>query len=191
MVVYSWTLPVTQWEAYWQQRPTREGMLVLAERTDQVVLTASGEEAAQGPWRRGHLFDASTYVRWRLLGDRVRVVATGTVDAVPDHLPEDWPAPEDTLQLSDAEAVEVPVVLWGRQEPGEAHWLELQLPKIMTAPVHHPPPLNGSGEGLRRRMLRVVHYREAATGRVLFQRYTGLVTAHNDADDTRLDPLAA
>jgi len=191
MTVESWTIPQDQWHAAWHERARDASLVVMAERPEAVVLSTPASPAADGPWTRGHVFAEETYLQWRQLGDHVRVVAmAGSLGVLHDDVGAAWPEPAAVLDLSEATSSRAQVVLWGRQQAGEDFWLEMRIPHIMQAPNHHPPEATGSHDGLLRRLLVLERYSDPATGSTLFQRYCGLITAHNDENDTILDPLA-
>jgi hypothetical protein len=159
---------------------------------------ASGQkQPGVSPWRRGHCIAQSGHVRWRRLGQKLRVVVAGAPD-VPegrgpeDWVPEGWGAPDETRDLPTAEAESREIVLWGRQQPGEALWLELRIPNLMSAPDQHPA---AHDEEVRdeyvRRCLQVVTYRDAASGRALYHRYTGITYARTEEGDRAFERLEA
>lgn len=178
----SWTLPAETWEAQWPHWPAES--LLMAERADQVVL-AYLRDAPAKDWKQGHLFTAAWHVRWRRLGAHVRVVLLGDLPE-----PAGWGAPDERLDLTNALEESRQLVLWGVRSANEDFWIELRMPYIMHEPLLHPagPAAPGSAAYVRRR-LEVITYRDAADGRLLLHRYTGLGYAATGEQGRELIPL--
>jgi hypothetical protein len=162
----------------------------MAERARQVVLSRA-EDAPDEEWRKGHLFTEDWHLRWRRLGDRVRVVALGSDSSTGDFPSTDsWGESEATRSLEDLDSTAREVVLWGRRQAGDEMWLELRIPNLMTPPEQHP---RGHGEAHSdehvRRTLRVVAYREPDTGEAVMSRYVGIGYKETDADDRTFETL--
>jgi len=159
--------------------------LFLGEAPGTVALTRCGD-APEAHWTRADVFTSEWNFRLRRLGDSVRMVAAGPVPGV-----ESLGDADRQQSLSEAEAEKKHIVLWGRRNAGEAVWLELRVPHLMTADTGlHPEGHGGehSDQMIRRRL--VVARHEDGNGS-LFHRCAGLSYAKTNADDTFLEPRSS
>lgn len=190
MELSSWTLPCTDFQAFWSSWP--ETPLVMAESPRSVVLASTADLPMSGSdgetmrqWDRGHVFTSRRHVQWRRLGDRVRVVAAA------DGFQNDaWGRPDEVRSLDAVRTASREIVLWGRRRPGEDLWLELRIPNLMSAPDQHPSGHDASvRNAFVRRCLNVVTYSDETNGQVLHHRYTGLTYARTGEDDAVFEPV--
>jgi len=191
MIVRSWTRSFDDWAGL---GPWADGALVMAERAEDVVL-ARASDLPEGEWYRGHCFTADWHLRWRQMGERVRLVGLGPVppqedSPQEDSLQEDWPEPEAKRSLEDYDRTPRSLTLWGKRRPGEAMWLELRIPNVMAPPSQHPEEHRpGETDDLLRRVLQVVTYEAPGGEDEVFHRYLGLGYAQSDDEETTYDVL--
>ena len=187
MNVRSWLLSHDDWSAVGGLGGLDEG-LVMAERPRHVVLTRRGD-LPDADWRRGHCFTEDWHLRWRRLGDAVRLVGMWPV---PDR--SGWGEPDAEQSLTGEDATPRSAVLWGRQEEGEEMWIELRIPNLMTPPTQHPSEHEPGAPGLIddadhvRRVLHFVTYSANGAAAPALHRYVGIGYARSDADDTTFEP---
>ncbi len=159
--------------------------LFLGEAPDAVALSHWGD-APEARWTRADVFTSEWNFRFRRLGDAMRVVAAGPVPGA-GTLGE----PDREVSLGEAEADPKHIMLWGRRNAGEAMWIELRVPHLMTADAGLHPDGHGkehSDQMVRRRLVVARHEGDEGS---FFHRYTGLSYAKTGPDDTFLEPLSS
>lgn len=187
MDVRSWLLPREDWLGV----SARDKGLVMAERPQQVVLGRPGD-LPDAEWPLGHCFTEEWHLRWRRLGDTVRLVGMGPVPGRPE-----WGDPDTEQSLAGEDATPRSAVLWSKQEEGEEMWLELRIPNLMTPPTQHPsghePPSGPEAMDGARHVRRVLHFVTYPSGDAAtpdLHRYVGLGYGRSDANDTTFEPTA-